>query len=321
MKVGSAVLGLHIVAVVAFSLTQGCVTTESQGSGRGPGAVHKGPWRHQHTGKSAKSTAVAQDEGWIAGDSLDGGAVIVGENIDSGSEGVFVTPIDESGTSTARTETYIVQKDDILGRVAIKFDTTVETLMRLNNLPDKDVLYVGQELRIPAGRSSSMGISSAPKSSPTVKKGGEYMVQKGDTLSSIAVAAGVSIDELRTLNGITDDKIYAGKTIDIPSGGAVPAKTQSKAPKKEVKPEPPVVDSPKVEAPPVLTPVDVREEQAGAPPVEVDAVIDHLVYPGETLEDIALKYNAIKADIMRVNNLDDESAIKVGMVLRVPVAE
>jgi LysM repeat protein len=47
-------------------------------------------------------------------------------------------------------------------------------------------------------------------------KGG-YVIQKGDTLSGIAQETGSSIEELRKLNKIENiDKIYAGKTLNIP---------------------------------------------------------------------------------------------------------
>ena len=62
MKIGSTVLTAAAV-VCALALTQGCVTTESQGSGRGAGARHKGPFKHEHKGKAASSegSAVATD--------------------------------------------------------------------------------------------------------------------------------------------------------------------------------------------------------------------------------------------------------------------
>ena len=40
-------MGFMVTSVVIL-ITQGCITTESFGSGRGAGAKHKGPWRHQH---------------------------------------------------------------------------------------------------------------------------------------------------------------------------------------------------------------------------------------------------------------------------------
>ncbi len=315
MKVGSAVLGLHVVAVVAFALTQGCVTTETQGSGRGAGAIHRGPWKHQHPGK-ASSTQMAATDSFTTGS---GAATdsnydpVIIQSAASGTPTAYVPPVAPS----ANTEVYIVQKGDILGRLAVRFNTTTKTLISMNNLSNPDVLYVGQELRVPAGSLSSGGSSSTPKSYSSVKKGGEYTIQKGDTLSGIAVAAGVSIGDLRSLNNITDDQIFAGKTLDIPSGGKVPANTQKTKPKKtETAPVAPAPDA--VEpAPAPLAPAPVDTGNS----MDLRAVIDHVVYPGETLADIARQYGVSKSEIMRLNNISDESTIKENQRLRIPISE
>jgi len=303
MKVGIAVLGLHIAAVVAFALTQGCVTTESQGSGRGAGARHKGIVKHEHKGK-ATSTQTAASDPIYQGDEQ--GSAYDPVIIESGSSAPepYVAPSTYSGN----TETYIVQKGDILSRLAVDFDTSTKTLIAMNNLSNPDVLYVGQELRIPAG--SRRKVST--KKAPSVKKGGEYVIQKGDTLSGIAAAAGVSLDDLRSLNNITDDKIFAGETLSIPSGGKVPTDTQKSKP---VEPAPEVAEP---EAAPIAAP-GVEPVETGS--MQVDAVMDHVVYPGETLDDISRQYGVSKSDIMRLNNISDESAVKEGKRLRIPIAE
>lgn len=314
MKVGSAVLGLHMVAIVAFALTQGCVTPESQGSGRGAGARHKGPWKHQHKGKTPTTQAAPAYATDFSGatDSMDDSVII--DSTDSGSITPYVAPV----APTGHTETYIVQQGDMLSKLAVRFDTTTKTLVSMNHLSNPDVLYVGQELRIPAGSLSSGGSSSAPKTYSSIKKGGEYTIQKGDTLSGIAVAAGVSLTDLRSLNNIQDDKIFEGKKIDIPSGGRVPTSTYKSKPKKTapapVETAPNAVDS----TPTPLAPPPVAE---AGDSMSVDAVIDHVVYPGETLADIARQYSVSKSEIMRLNNISNESAIKEGQRLRIPISE
>ena len=50
MKVNVMKTAGYVVVAGFFLMTQGCITTESFGSGRGAGAKHKGPWRHQHQG-------------------------------------------------------------------------------------------------------------------------------------------------------------------------------------------------------------------------------------------------------------------------------
>ena len=311
MKVGTTVLGLHIAALVAFSLTQGCVTTESQGSGRGAGARHRGMVKHEHKGKSQNNTQVAAADSFYQEDNGQDTTsayepVIIESETTSSMPEPYIAPVPQSNT-----DTYIVQKGDILSRLASDFGTTTKTLISMNNLSNPDVLYVGQELRVPAGSRKSSSSSSSSKSYSSVKKGGEYVIQKGDTLSGIAVAAGVSLNDLRSLNNIQGDRIIAGETLSIPSGGKVPTNTQ----KSKAAPVEPVAEV----AEPAPAPV------AAVEPVEsnmqVDAVIDHVVYPGETLDDISRQYGVSKSDIMRLNNISDASAVKEGQRLRIPIAE
>lgn len=308
MKIGSAVLGLHVAALVAFSLTQGCVTTETQGSGRGAGAKHKGPWKHEHKGKTTSGQMVAGDPMYTGeGQSSAYEPVIIDSGSSSAAPAAYVAP----AASYENTETYIVRKGDVLSRLAVDFNTTTKTLISMNNLSNPDVLYVGQELRVPAGSRRS---APAKKSAPTVKKGGEYVIQKGDTLSGIAVAAGVSLADLRALNNIQDDKIFAGDTLMIPSGGKVPVDTQKSKPKK--------ADPVKPEVAPAPAPMAESEVVAEDDTVQVDAVMDHVVYPGETLDDISRQYGVSKSEILRLNkNISSESEIAEGQRLRIPITE
>lgn len=310
MKVGIAVLGLHIAAVVAFALTQGCVTTESQGSGRGAGARHKGPWKHEHKGSTTQPQALASQSFYQP--DADQNSMYDPVIIESGS--MSPEPKITPAPSYGNTETYIVRKGDILSRIAVDFGTTTATLVAMNNLANPDVLYVGQEIRVPAG--SRRTTTSTAKKTPAVKKGGEYVIQKGDTLSEIASAAGVSLADLRALNNIEGDKIFAGDTIAIPSGGKVPTGTKKAEPKKTTpEPTPNVAEpEPAPMAEPVVEPVETDRMQ-------VDAVMDHVVYPGETLDDISRQYGVSKSEIMRLNNISDASAVKEGQRLRIPITE
>ncbi|HSR87680.1 MAG TPA: LysM peptidoglycan-binding domain-containing protein, partial [Pontiella sp.] len=227
MKIGSAVIAIHVAVLCVFSLTQGCITTELEDQGRGAGARHKGPWRHDHKGAEKASTAAVQNAYPAYDEGIDGGDLYAPVIIETET----VTPEPYVGSTTA-TETYIVRKGDMLSQLAVDFDTTTAELVRLNNLSNPDVLYVGQELRVPAGRGGAPR-ATASSSASSVKKGGTYTIQKGDTLSGIAVAAGVSISDLRSLNNIEGDMIRAGDTIDIPAGGKVPTNTQKVTAKKK----------------------------------------------------------------------------------------
>lgn len=318
MKIGSAVIAIHVAVLCVFSLTQGCVTTESQGSGRGAGARHKGPWKHEHKAVEPPVSMVAGQDAYQAyGDQgLDGGALYAPVIIDSQN----TTPEPYTGSSTA-TDSYIVRKGDMLSQLAVDFDTTTAELVRLNNLSNPDVLYVGQELRVPAGRGGKT-TSTASKSSVSVKKGGTYTIQKGDTLSGIAVAAGVSINDLRSLNNIQGDMIRAGDTLDIPAGGKVPTNTQKVTGTKTAEPKAAAVEPAPSATALAPAPIEAVGTEPDVAPVEsVDMIEEYVFYPGDSLDEIAQKYGVGKAEIMRLNNITDETQIQNGQRLRIPIAE
>lgn len=312
MKVGAVVLGLHVAALVAFTMTQGCITTESSGSGRGAGAKQKGPWRFEHKGGASKVAAPVAG-GYAASGSAASYDPLILDDTHLGSDPVYMTQAPVN-TYQPKTEPYIVQKGDVLSRLAVEFDTTTQTLIDLNNLSNPDVLYVGQELRVPAG-GKKKSAKTTSGGTTSVKKGDSYVIQPGDTLSGIAAAYGVSLNDLRSLNNIKDDKIFAGDTLSIPQGGKAP----SAAPK----------STPKTAAPPASAPEAADPAPPPAAPPAGDqstsseeARDEHLVYEGDTLDDIARLWNVSKSDILRMNpGISEDKDLKAGMRLSIPITE
>ena len=106
-----------------------------------------------------------------------------------------------------------MQRGDTLSEIAARFGTTVNELVRLNNIADRDLIYPGQVLVI-----RENGGSVTPPSGATT-----YTVQRGDTLSEIAARFGTTVNELVRLNNIADrDRIYPGQVLIIrENGGSV----------------------------------------------------------------------------------------------------
>ena len=149
MRISVMKLVGYAVVVGFFLMSQGCITTESFGSGRGAGAKHKGPWRHEHQG-GVQSIAIQNVQPVINGQMIYSEEVY--EPIITSSEmGIDIAPVEIPAETT---EIYIVQKGDMISQLAIDFDTSSAKLIALNNLENPDVLYVGQKLKVPAGRSA-----------------------------------------------------------------------------------------------------------------------------------------------------------------------
>lgn len=106
----------------------------------------------------------------------------------------------------AKPSVHVVQRGDNLESIARESGTTIAALMRANKIRSRDRIYIGQKLKIPSGTTVD-----AP-SKPTV-----YVVQRGDSLGSIAVRHGTTIKTLMEVNRIKAmNRIYVGQKLKIP---------------------------------------------------------------------------------------------------------
>lgn len=100
---------------------------------------------------------------------------------------------------------YKVKKGDSLWDIAKEYNTTVDTLKKINNLSN-DKLTINQQLFIPKSDNSS------------VKNTGEinYVVQKGDNLWTIANKYDTTISDIKKLNNLKTNTLQIGQVLKIP---------------------------------------------------------------------------------------------------------
>jgi len=280
--------------VILFFL-QGCITTESFGSGRGAGAKHKGTFRHEHKASLNQFQYQAVQGDPVIGDVYE--PIIVSSEI---TESIILP----------ETEAYIVQKGDILSQIAVDFDTTTATLIELNGISNPDKISVGQMLQVPIN-SKVISSKKTKKISLDITKGGVYKIQSGDTLSEIAAAAGVSISDIKSLNNITGDKIYADQEIYIPDYGNIPVISKS-SDNEIVVPE--IAE--------LASSENNSSELTELP--SISSVIEVIVLPGETLDDIARENGVSKQEIRDANPSldgleDDNLESLIQSKLRIPL--
>lgn len=122
----------------------------------------------------------------------------------------------KSASSKQYLKTYIVRSGDTLWGIARLFNTTVDNLVRINNISNPNLIYPGEILKIPDIKGES---SKSVSSKQYIKT---YIVRRGDTLYGIAQRFGTTVAKLVQLNGISNPNlIYPGQVLKIESSGRV----------------------------------------------------------------------------------------------------
>ena len=109
---------------------------------------------------------------------------------------------------------YTVQKGDTYYSISKKYNISLQELYSANGINENDVLKVGQVLKIP------VKVSTSTSSSSTSPKLENYEVVAGDTLYSISKKYSTTVDNLRSLNGLTESSVLkVGQVLKVPSSG------------------------------------------------------------------------------------------------------
>ena len=98
---------------------------------------------------------------------------------------------------------YIVKKGDSLYSISKKFGISVDDLKKYNNLKT-NTININQILKIPSAGSSSQNQNT-------------YKVAKGDSLWSISQKYNTTVNELKSLNGLTSNILSIGQVLKVPS--------------------------------------------------------------------------------------------------------
>ncbi|MGM7556744.1 LysM peptidoglycan-binding domain-containing protein [Aerococcus christensenii] len=136
---------------------------------------------------------------------------------------------------------YTVLAGDTLNRIAEEFGTTAQAIRDLNGIQG-DLIFVGQPLQVKVGLVSTAKVSDDQddeviaeeyaKDAPSTEQAAtsEYTVVPGDTLTKIAEAYGLNVEELQLANGLDSDFIYAGQVLAVsPQAVSQAQKSQEKA--------------------------------------------------------------------------------------------
>jgi membrane-bound lytic murein transglycosylase D len=232
-------------------------------------------------------------------------------------------------SSSGQLSVYTVKKGETLSGIAIKFNTNLSQIKKLNNLKNPNSIRSGQRLRVPAANTEGKERTFV-----------EHKVKKGETLSYLAEKYGVSVSAIMEANDLSNKhRIKAGQCLLIPTRLTLdddgkktsnPNKTTVYAAKKDdTTPELALrsnASSQKIEKLNSLENLDlkmdpkpripVRDQKLNSEKVEGRWII-YVVKRGDTLWDIARKFGVLLEKLITWNELDVPSRINVGDRLKI----
>ena len=209
--------------------------------------------------------------------------------------------------------TYTVSAGDTLYSIAKKFNTTANEIKQLNNLTS-NTLSIGQVLKIPEVSEESE--TTTPVETNT------YTVQKGDSLYQIAKKYDTTVDELKKINNLTSNTLSIGQILTLPTKESTSPTTYTSYTIQKG-------DSLYQIAKRYNTTVDELKninnltstllsigQQLKVPTTTEDYTL-YTVVKGDSLYQIAKKYNTTVNDIKSLNNLTSNT-LSIGQELKIP---
>jgi LysM repeat protein len=185
-----------------------------------------------------------------------------------------------------------VRPGDTLAAIAAKHKTTVNAIMRLNNLGDPNLIRPGQKLQLPPESALAVGTGAGASETGTAAAAAVtpqeptrvYVAQSGDSLASIAAEFQTTPARLAELNQRSPSApLHTGQPLRVPTGGAITFETF----------------------------------QGDDIPVPGNYIV-HVLQAGESVASVAETYGTSYRRTLQINEINDPTTLKPGMRLIVP---
>lgn len=196
-------------------------------------------------------------------------------------------PIPAISATAAAPSTYKVVAGDTVSSIAGRFGLSTASVLAMNGLGWKSVIFPGQVLKLGSGAAAP-----APVAPPASTVSSRYTIVGGDTISKVASKFGVSTQAVLTANGLSwSSIIYPGQTLAIPGLALASNVTPAPVAAPVSEPTTPVVSAP---------------------------TTTYTIVAGDTISKIAAKFGLTAQSILTANGLAWNSVIYAGRPLTLP---
>lgn len=238
-----------------------------------------------------------------------------------------------TGGAVAGKKTHMIRTGETLWTISARYQVAWQDIAAVNDLGEYDLLQIGQELKLPASldepeeppadepvtiepgavepgadeeqttraaaasTASSDGSDEGARFAQKSLTSASYTVQSGDTLLAIAINQHVSWQELAEINGLEEDSfLQIGQELKLPGpDGAVQIAVAGNVRNAGA--------------------ADGNEDQFTG-----DSQLGRIysVQAGDTVYGIALQYDIDWEELLRLNNLEENSLLQLGQQLKLP---
>ncbi len=191
---------------------------------------------------------------------------------------------EELAAQLAETTVHVVQRGDVLGSIARRYGTSVREIQRLNNMRGT-LIRPGQRLIVRA---------PAPPPTPSAAGPNMHVVRSGESLGVIASRYRITVNNIMEWNNLRSSIIQPGQQLIIrpPETAGAPEQAEPETPS--------------------LTADDSQDEES--------RYFYHIVEQGDTIWDIANKYEGVTIDeIQNLNNLSAKTILLPGQQIKIAI--
>ena len=193
----------------------------------------------------------------------------------------------ETNVTVSNTGYYTVKGGDTLSRIAGQFNTTVNNLASLNDIHNVNRIYVGQRLLVRQPTTEQQQTQTKQPETNTTTNSNTYTVKSGDTLSGIAGKFNTTYTQLAQLNHISNPNVIrVGQVLTLHQTVAQNTTTS-------------------------------QQESQQNKQVTTVANGTYTVKSGDTLSQIAARFNTTTSALASTNHISNPNLIEVGQQLRI----
>lgn len=193
-----------------------------------------------------------------------------------------------TATAASAPPTYTVVAGDTVSGIAGRYGLATASVLALNGLGWKSVIFAGQQLKLTNGNKALPAPVARASSSVTSNR---YSIAQGDTIGAIAARFGISTQTLLSANGLGwSSIIYPGQTLAIPGASST-------------------ASLPTAQRPILENTSAVSRESTPAP---------YTITAGDTVASIASKFGLSSQALLAANGLSWSSLIYAGRALTIP---